>query len=216
MGNDIPAKILMGNRDIVCNNLSNIYNDCKNNYDYPISLKVAEVTPVYKPNEKNENIFKKNYRPMSLTPIISKVFERVMFDEINRYINNSLSAYLFGYRKGHSTEQCLISMIELWRKALDNKHNAGAVFTDLSKAFDCLNHNLVTAKLEAYVFHISALSFIYNYLKERKQRTNVDNSYSSWKELKYGVPQGTILGPLLFNNFINDIFYFIHYHIHNR
>ena len=101
IGNDIPAKRLMGNSDIVCNNLSNIYNDCKNNYDYPISLIVSDVTTVYKPNEKNEKTFKNNYRPVSLAPIFSKVFERVMFDEINLYINNFLSAYLFGYRKGH-------------------------------------------------------------------------------------------------------------------
>ena len=100
-------------------------------------------------------------------------------------------------------------MIELWRKALDNKHDAGAVLTDLSKAFDCLNHNLLIAKLEAYGFDISALSFIYNYLQERKQRTKIDNSHSSWKKIKYGVPQGTFLRPLLFNIFINNIFYFI-------
>ena len=146
---------------------------------------------------------------MSLTPIVSKVFERTMYNEINQYINNFLSPYLFGFRKGHNTEQCLVAMFELWRKAIDNKKVAGGVLTDLSKAFDCLNHKLLIAKMEAYGFDNSALSYIYNYLKDRKQRTKVDNSYSSWREIKYGVPRASILGPLLFNIFINDIFFFI-------
>ena len=100
-------------------------------------------------------------------------------------------------------------MIEFWRKSLDSKCSTGAVLTDLSKAFDCLNHNFSIAKLAAYGFEDSALDFIFNYLKERKQRTKVGDSYSSWRELKYGVPQGTILGPLFFNTIIKDIFFFI-------
>ena len=88
-------------------------------------------------------------------------------------------------------------------KCIGFKAYAGAVLTDFSKAFDCLNHNLLIAKLNAYCFDNNAIKFIYDYLKERKQRTKVNNSYSAWKDLQYGVPQGSILGALLFNIFIN-------------
>ena len=94
---------------------------------------------------------------MSLIPIISKLFERDMYNQILIYINKFLSAYLFGYRTGHITEQCLIVMLEFWKKALDGKNKAGGILTDLSRAFDCVNHNLLIAKLEAYGFEEKCL-----------------------------------------------------------
>ena len=94
-------------------------------------------------------------------------------------------------------------------KALDKCQNAGALLTDLSKAFDCLNHELLVAKLEAYGFDYFALAYVFSYLSYRKQRTKLNNSFSTWSDIKSGIPQGSIIGPLLFNIYINDIFFIV-------
>ena len=112
-----------------------------------------------------------------------------------------------GFRKGYNTFYCLILMIEKFRKARDKGHKFGALLTDLSKAFDCLNHELLIAKLAAYGFDKKALHIIFNYLNDRRHRTKISGNYSSLVEILFGIPQGSILGPLLFNIYLCDLFF---------
>ena len=133
---------------------------------------------------------------MSIQPTISEVFERNMFEQINTYMSDYLSQDLCGFRKGYNAQSCLIIMLEKWGKALDNLFIAGGLLTDLSKTFDCLNHELLIAKLEVYGFEHSALNFVYSYLSNRKHRTKINNAFSTWTDIRYGIPQGSILGPL--------------------
>ena len=162
---------------------------------------MAEITPVLK---KGNALEKTNYRPVSVLPIVSKVFERLIQQQINVYIMTYLSPYLCGFRKGFNTQQALLTLIENWKNALDRKGFGGNVLMDLSKAFDTLDHELLIAKLHAYGFQKSSLRFLHSYLCNRWHRTKVDTKFSTWAELIQGVPQGSVLGPLLFNIYLND------------
>ena len=169
-------------------------------------LKGVDIVPVHKRKSK---FSKENYIPISILPNISKVYKRCLFDQISIFFEYFFSEYQCGFYKGYSAQHCLLVMTEKWKKTVDYGGVFGALLTDLSKAFDCIPHDLFIAKLEAYSLQKNALNFVYNYLSNTKQRVKINETFSCWKYIEYGVPQGSILGPLLFNIHLCDLFYIL-------
>ena len=152
--------------DILCNNFNNsIYSS-----EFPNNLKLADVSPIY-----GERVIKTNYRPISILPAISKLYEKPLFRQIYEYFSPKLSKFQCGFRSGYSTQYCLLLLLEKWKKSIGSRGSAGILFTDLSKAFDCLSHALLIAKLAAYGFHYDALKLVYSYLSLRKQRVRINS-----------------------------------------
>ena len=182
---DIPTKILRENDEFFARFFHENFNLCIDVDIFPSELKIADVTPAYK---KKSKYSKDNYMPVSILSNISKIYERCIYDQIEKYFNDVLSKCQCGFRKGYSAQHCLMSLIEKWKESVDSGGAFGALLTDLSKAFDCLPHDLLIAKLNAYGFDKKALKLIHSYLSNRKQRVKVNDSYSSWREILYGVP----------------------------
>ena len=204
--NDVPTKNVKANADLFSIFASNAFNEFVVSCKFLFVLKLADVKPVHK---KASRLEKTNYRPVSLLPNISKNFERCMHRQISEYFETVSSKFQCGFRKGYNTQDCLLAMVENCKKTLDQGNEYGALLTDLSKAFDFLPHDLIVAKLHAYGFSIDSLKLINNnYLTERKQRVKINDQFSSWLDIVVGVPQGSILGPLLFNIFLCDMFLF--------
>ena len=167
---------------------------------FPSALILANITPVFKKASKNS---KENYSPASILPDVLKIYERLLFRRINDYFKGLFFKYQCGFRQRFSAQYCLIAMLEKRKKSVKKGERFEALLTDLSKAFDCLPHDLITAKLNACGFCFSSARLIHSYLFDRKQRSSV---YSSWEEILFGVPQSSILEPILFYVFICDLF----------
>ena len=169
---DIPTKILKQNSDYFAEYFYENINQCIPKSIYPSDLKLADVTPVYKKKSKNP---KDNYRPVNILSNISKIYERCIYDQIQLFFDSLLSKYQWRFRRGYNAQHCLVSLIEKWKKSVDNGGAFGALLTDLSKAFNCLPLELLIAKLDAYGLDKSSLKLIHSYLSNRKQRLNVND-----------------------------------------
>ena len=165
---DIPIRIIKENIDIVSYFLYHNFNNTLSCSTFPTAIKYAEVTPIHKKADRTD---KENYRPISILPNLSKVYERLIYNQIYRYFQTIFSKFQCGFRKGFNAQHCLLAMVEKWRQTLDGGGETGAVLADLSKPFDCINHNLLIAELNVYGFEKQSINFIYSYLTKRKQRT---------------------------------------------
>ena len=203
---NIPTKLLRIGSHPLAQTLTGHINCAFEKATYPDSLKLAEVSSQFK---KNDNLDKMNYRPVSILTAISKVYERAMSSQLIVYFDKIFSSLLSAFRKRHSCESALLNMVEDFKYALDKGKYVACVSMDLSKAFDCLPHCLTICKLKAYGLSTNSFKLIASYLYKRKQRVKINAVRSDWEDLNKGIPQGSILGPLIFNIFLNDIFYFV-------
>ena len=147
-----------------------------------------------------------NYRPISILPTLSKVYERLIYNLMYPYSDKHFSKFQYDFRKGFNAQHCLITVIKNWYRSVDAAGQAGALLTSICKVFDCIDHNLLVTKYFAYGFDKNSLYFIYLYLKRRKKRSKINSSYSEFAGILFGVHKGSTMGPLLFNIYICDLF----------
>ena len=201
---DIPVSVIKRTSFLISPMLSHLFNNCMRSGVFPTCLKVGKITPIFK---KGDRELLKNYRPVSTLPIFGKIFEKIICSRLYNFFtsNNLLSDCQFGYRKKHSTGHAIHHSVNIIKDALADKKHVIAIFVDLSKAFDTIDHKILLSKLERYGIRGTANNLIHDYLTGRTQYVSTLGEHSDLEDIIFGVPQGSVLGPLLFLIYMNDI-----------
>ena len=200
----ISARFVRECADLICVPICDIFNQSISQGKFPDDWKYARVTPLFKQGNRDDV---NNYRPISVIPIVAKVFERIVYDQLYAYLEEHDILYQnqSGFRATHSTVTALLEATDSWAYNIDNGKINGVIFLDLKKAFDTVDHQILLSKLNYYGIHGKSFKWFQPYLENRTQKCSVNGSLSSSCSLTCGVPQGTILGPLLFLLYINDL-----------